>query len=395
MELFMKATNIYKKLTLAALFSGSFLVFGGIYQTMKVSDVSYMEEAEVKFTKRFDESQERVLASAERELKAIQYLPVNEKNKSIINGKWQIIRIEDEKGEEVYKSSKADNKIIVDLDLVRTSQIMINDKVDYMFDLSFLHESGKTIALFRSFGRGYEIIEARRYKEDKYIQNVTDVDSSETFKKLEKKNVVRESEATSEPLTLERAMIPSLGNKLLIGENYVTGDVTVGANSIQGLSFEVRNEKGEAKSIVIGDIELEAGGSFLTEVEGVESRGIVTNNGKDAFRIRFATGPLKGALLNFVTDDELERIQEEREEVERLREEKSYESEVMSDGLEQVQDKEADKRKVIDASYKPEVEEEIEEDSEEFEEEYDEEFGEAIEGEEQMTEETERQGYSF
>jgi len=391
----MKATNFYKKLTLAALFSGSFLVFGGIYQTMKVSDVSYMGETEVKFAKRFDESQERVLASAERELKAIQYLPVNEKNKSIINGKWQIIRIEDEKGEEVYKSSKADNKIIVDLDLVRTSQIMINDKVDYMFDLSFLHESGKTIALFRSFGKGYEIIEARRYKEDKYIQNVTDVDSSETFNKLEKKNVVRESEATSEPLTLERAMIPSLGNKLLIGEDYVTGDVTVGANSIQGLSFEVRNEKGEAKSIVIGDIELEAGGSFLTEVEGVESRGIVTNNGKDAFRIRFATGPLKGALLNFVTDDELERIQEEREEVERLREEKSYESEVMSDGLEQVQDKEADKRKVIDASYKPEVEEEIEEDSEEFEEEYDEEFGEAIEGEEQMTEETERQGYSF
>lgn len=388
----MKATNFYKKLTMAALFSGSFLVFGGIYQSMKVSDTSYMQESEVKFVKRLDESQERVLASAERELKAIQYLPVNERNNALVNGKWQVIRIEDEKGEEIYKSEPSKDKIVVNLDLVSTSQIMINSKTDYLFDLSFLHESGKTIALFRSFGKGYEIIEARRVKEEKYIQSVTEISSNNNFKKLEEKNIVRESEATSTPLTLERAMIPSLGNKLMIGEEFVSGDVTIANDSIQGLAFEVRNEKDESKSYVLGDIELEAGGSFVTEIDGVETRGIVTNNGKDAFRIRFATGPLKGSLLNFVTDDELERIQMEREEVERLREEKSYETEVMNDGLDQAQEKAGENRKMIDASYQPEVEEE-----EEIEEEFEEEFydEEVIESEEEMEVETERQGYAF
>jgi hypothetical protein len=389
----MKATNFYKKLTMAALFSGSFLVFGGIYQSMKVSDTSYMQESEVKFVKRLDESQERVVASAERELKAIQYLPVNERNNALINGKWQVIRIEDEKGEEIYKSEPSKDKIVVDLDLVSTSQIMINKKNDYLFDLSFLHESGKTIALFRSFGKGYEIIEARRVKEEKYIQAVTEISNNKNFKKLEEKNVIRESEASSTPLTLERAMVPSLGNKLMIGEEFVSGDVTIASDSIQGLAFEVRNEKGESKSYVLGDIELEAGGSFVTEIDGAETRGIVTNNGKDAFRIRFATGPLKGSLLNFVTDDELERIQMEREEVERLREEKSYETEVMNDGLDQAQAKAVESRKMIDASYKSEVEEEEELAEEELEEEFFDE--EVIEDEEEMEVEANRQGFAF
>ncbi|EQC51519.1 hypothetical protein [Bacteriovorax sp. DB6_IX] len=391
----MKATNFYKKMTLAALLSGSFLVFGGIYQGMKVTDTSFMNDTEVKFAKRFDETQERVVASAERELKAIQYLPVNDQNNALINGKWQIIRIEDEKGEEVYNTNKSENKIVVDMELIKTSQIMINDKPNYLFDLSFLHESGKTIALFRSFGKGYEIIEARRYKEAKYIQSVTQVETNEVLGKLEKENVVRSSEATSEPLTLERAMIPALGNKLLIGDQFVMGDVTVTEKSIQGLAFEARNEKGESKSYVIGDIELEAGGSFVTEIEGQESRGVVTNNGKDAFRIRFATGPLKGSLLNFVTDNELERIRMEQEEIERLKEEKSYEASIVEDGLEQVQEKAAESRKVIDASYQ-EKQPEVEQYDEELEqEEYAEEFQEAIEGEEEMMVETERQGFAF
>ena len=384
----MKAANFYKKLTLAAILSGSFMVFGGIYQSMKVSDSSYMDNSEVKFVKRFDEQQERILASAERELKAIQYLPVNEKNEGKVNGKWQIIRIEDEKGEEIYNKNKEEKKIIVDFSLVSTSQIMINNNDKYLFDLSFLHESAKTIAIFRSFGKGYEIIEARRYKEEKYIQNVTNIDTEEAFDKLEDKAEVRESEATSEPLTLERAMIPALGSKLLIGEEFVSGDVTVAEGSIQGLSFEVRNEKEEVKSYVLGDIELEAGGSFLTEIDGEEARGIVTNNGKDSYRIRFATGPLKGSLLNFVTQDELERIQEERDEVERLKEEKSYESEIVSEGLDQAQVESQESRKMIDASYKSEIEEE-----ESYEESEDSE--EAIEDEEEMNNEVERQGYSF
>ena len=42
--------------------------------------------------------------------------------------------------------------------------------------------------------------------------------------------------------------------------------------------------------------------------------GIITNNGQDAYRVRFATGPLQGAMLNFLSYEQLEIMQEREEE---------------------------------------------------------------------------------
>jgi hypothetical protein len=47
------------------------------------------------------------------------------------------------------------------------------------------------------------------------------------------------------------------------------------------------------------------------DVDGEEVSGVVFNNGKDGYRLSFVTGPLAGAMLNFLTAGELERVQDE------------------------------------------------------------------------------------
>lgn len=69
------------------------------------------------------------------------------------------------------------------------------------------------------------------------------------------------------------------------------------ATLFQGTDKEVRLEFSYA--------EIEDGGVFVTEMNGEKVNGIVTNNGKNAYRVRFATGPAAGAMLNFSTEEQL------------------------------------------------------------------------------------------
>lgn len=390
----MKATNFIKKISLASIMSGSFLVFGGLYQTLKINDISYMKDNEVKFVKRFDENKVRFVASNDKMVRAIHYVPVNLSNSKLLNGQWEIIRIEDEKGEEILDVSNGDKSRVVDFELVATSQIRINDNNKYLFDISFLHEEGKNIALFRSYGSGFEMIEARK------VKGSSAPSLNDNKEVLEANEVAVDADSLNETvdLNLERALVPNLSNTVLVGEEFVRGEVTIGNGSIQGLTFNVVNKEKKEVSYSISDIQLQDGGVFQVEIDGAESAGVLTNNGKDSYRIRFSTGPLQGTFLNFVTDTELEKIKEETRQVEELKEERSAEIEVEAVEANEVQEEVAVERKevqktVIDAGYKEKVRAEIEEEvREEMEMEYE---VEGIQGEENIVAEVSRHGYSF
>lgn len=390
----MKATNFIKKISLASIMSGSFLVFGGLYQTLKINDISYMKDNEVKFVKRFDENKVRFVASNDKMVRAIHYVPVNLSNSKLLNGQWEIIRIEDEKGEEILDVSNGDKSRVVDFELVATSQIRINDNNKYLFDISFLHEEGKNIALFRSYGSGFEMIEARK------VKGSSAPSLNDNKEVLEANEVAVDADSLNETvdLNLERALVPNLSNTVLVGEEFVRGEVTIGNGSIQGLTFNVVNKEKKEVSYSISDIQLQDGGVFQVEIDGAESAGVLTNNGKDSYRIRFSTGPLQGTFLNFVTDTELEKIKEETRQVEELKEERSAEIEVEAVEANEVQEEVAIERKevqktVIDAGYKEKVRAEIEEEvREEMEMEYE---VEGIQGEENIVAEVSRHGYSF
>lgn len=419
----MKTTTLFQKFTLSTLMTGSLLVFAGVYQTLKLNDTSYMSDREVKFEKRFDEGKERVVASKVKTQKAIHYVPVNEYNSAVIDGKWEIVRIEDENGDTVIDSTNGDKSKIVNFELVATSQVRINQNEKYLFDISFLHPENKNIALFRAYGNGYELIEARKIENSKNsglngLLGNNDKNETETF--------TTPSEGSVE-LTLERAMIPSLENTVLIGEKFVSGEVSIGEGFVQGLNFTVVNKAGKEVSYSIEDIQIQDGGSFQVEVDGQESAGIISNNGKDSYRIRFATGPLQGSLLNFVSDTELQRMKDEAYEVELLKEERSSEESIQVTEVVENQENVAESRKVsqnvVDASFKPaninkeelkkeiraelqdEMREEIQNDlEEEIREEVTEELKEegqieyttaGITGTENMVAEVSRQGFSF
>jgi hypothetical protein len=136
-------------------------------------------------------------------------------------------------------------------------------------------------------GEGYEIIEAKKVVQ----KNELIVDSGEV------------------ELVLERALNQNKSSKILTGADAV-GEVVLTKNSIEGLSIKLTNTNGEVQDIVISSAQLLDGGAFKADVDDHEVSGVMFNNGKDGYRLSFVTGPLAGAMLNFVTKEELVKIEE-------------------------------------------------------------------------------------
>jgi len=227
------------------------------------------------------------------------YLPLNPVNIKKINTTWEITRIvgADEKVTLDKNASPEDGRkpLKVKFELVGTSTVRVNNDSQLEYKISLLSDFG-TIALFKKIGNGFEILEARRVQE------------LNTAKAL----VVGEEVE----LVLERALNQARSNKVLVG-NDVSGQVSLSAKSITGLSVELRNPSGETQNIEIDTADLMDGGAFKSEVNGEEVSGVVFNNGKDGYRISFVTGPLAGAMLNFVTKEQMEKVQDiEKDQVE-------------------------------------------------------------------------------
>jgi hypothetical protein len=319
----------------ALLSLGSMVVLAGTINDMRTNSDSFMQDDEIQVVRRFDDSLIRNVASAERELPAAQYLPVNKENESQVNGKWEIRVIQNDDEAEVFNANNSEMKLIVDFEMIGTSLVRIDKDNEMVFDISLLHESGSTIALFRSFGKGYEIIEARRVRESK-------------AKKIAKKAVVASSQiekksgvvvTDTQDLVLERALHPTKDSNMLKGE-LITGSVTVAAGTIENFTATIGIGRKYETSIDISFADINDGGQFEADIDGEMVTGLLTNNGKDAYRVRFVTGKLAGAMLNFVTEEELNKIEEQnmmaQEEAEEKAEQTRYE-----EGTEEVAQKQA------------------------------------------------------
>ncbi|EPZ50444.1 hypothetical protein M902_1564 [Bacteriovorax sp. BAL6_X] len=318
----MKATAIYKKFIIASVLSGSFLVFGGIYQGISVTDNSFMQQKDISFEKRVDESVDRIVASSDRDKVSVQYLPVAEYSQ-IIDGQWEIVRVENHEGNEIFNEKNVNSKRLVDMKLIGTGLVQLNDSEEYTFDVSFLHENNKNISIFRAYEDGFELIEARKVIEEK-IEETLEVNID---KELEEVAVIDENERRE--LVIERVVLPQLNNKLIRGEDKIEGSVTVGPNGIQGLYFNVFDKD---INEVLGDIKLKDGSSFEVELQGQLSHGVFARNGENGYRLRFTTGPYAGGLINYVTYDELERVNAEFENMERAKEESRFERSLTEEG---------------------------------------------------------------
>lgn len=224
---------------------------------------------------------------------AVMRVEINEAFK--IDGEWEITRIigSDEvvTYDKINNPEDANKTIKVPMELIRTSEIMVNNDPGLVYKISLLSDFG-TIAIYKTINGGQEILEAKRVKK-----------------------VVTEEAAQPEEveLVLERALNQSKSTKILTGSE-VAGEMLLTKNSIEGLSVSLTNTNGEVQNIDISSAQLMDGGSFKADVGDEEVAGVVFNNGKDGYRLSFVTGPLAGAMLNFVTKDALEEMQDKSNE---------------------------------------------------------------------------------
>ena len=234
---------------------------------------------------------ERSLASDINGAQRVAVQRVDMSQSHLINGTWEITRIVGADGIVTFdknnnpEDAKKSNKI--PMNLVDTSTIRLNNDAGLEYKISLLTEFG-TIAIFKPMGNGYEILELKK------------------IQKKQEQVVVNEGEVE---LVLERALNQSKSPKVLMGSD-IEGSMTLTKTSIEGLSAQLTNANGEVQSIEIASAQLMDGGSFKADVDGDEVAGVVFNNGKDGYRLSFVTGPLAGAMLNFVTHSELAKMEE-------------------------------------------------------------------------------------
>jgi hypothetical protein len=79
---------------------------------------------------------------------------------------------------------------------------------------------------------------------------------------------------------------------------------------IKDLAIELRNTNGEIQNVEIASTQILDAGTFRAEVDGEDVSGVVLNNGKDGYRISFVTGPIAGSMINFVTKEQLTKLEE-------------------------------------------------------------------------------------
>ncbi len=302
-----------KKAIITILSLGS-IVLAGTLKDINSRSVSRVESFEEMLPN------ERNVASDEALQKiALMYVPMNGDNFKKINANWEITRIVG--SDEIVAFDKLSNPedakkmIKVKLELIGTSLVRIDNDNDQVYRISLLSNFG-TIALFKNMGKGFEIIEARILGRKKVEGAVATSDEVE--------------------LVLERALNQSKSTKILTGTD-VSGEMTLTKTQINGLTVELKNSNGETQNIDIGSADLMDGGSFKADVDGEEVSGVVFNNGKDGYRLSFVTGPLAGAMLNFVTKEHLVQLEENSSDAYLAEEEQRVAAEAQNEAVEERQ----------------------------------------------------------
>ncbi|MFA6237157.1 MAG: hypothetical protein WC635_07510 [Bacteriovorax sp.] len=307
------------KAMITFLSAGSIVLAGTIKdfnsRTVKSSDNEVIEKELVPA--------ERSVASEAVSKVAQLWLPLNDINKNKVNTVWEITRIvgsdEQVAFDKLARPEDSKKSIKVKMELINNGIVRVNNDNGQIYNVSILTEFG-TIALYKKLGNGFEILEAKRVQAQKSNTSLI---------------VAEEVE-----LVLERALNQSKSSKVLEG-NDVSGQVSLSAKTLNNLSVELRNSNGETQNIEIDTADLMDGGTFKAEVNGEEVSGVVLNNGKDGYRISFVTGPIAGAMLNFVTQEQMEKLEQAQYD------NNAENKEIASDDVQQASEKIMEERKEV------------------------------------------------
>jgi hypothetical protein len=293
----------FKTFFISAVVLISFVALAETIYDMKFYSSDFMADVkEVKVETRVPviEATE-VVAVAKKALPRMQRVDLSQSD--FVNGEWEVVRVLDADLKPVYDKSRRyedkNSRVVVNLSLVDISTVKINDDNNQIFNISLMTKAG-TIALFKPFGKGYEILEARRVVKE--VKKVV-AEQAQPKKHLSKiENRFKENQE----LTLVSALNPTKSGEVLKN------------NKISGTAYMMGDQ------IMFDNLSLHVGSKLQTEALSFEAKldgntghinynneiqGIVSVVGNKEIRVRFSTGPLANAMLNFKipgTDEEQE-----------------------------------------------------------------------------------------
>ncbi len=336
---------------------GSVLVYASKHNGRSEFKYEFKPVTSLQAPKTFNDLRQRDVASVESsKLPAIQYVALNQANRDRLGGEWEVMRIVSETGEEVFNAyqNEADRAVRVNFDLIRTSVVQIDKEDGQVYFVSLLTDQN-TIALFKEYNGGYEILEARKVfvPAPRIESEVATEDSSNVIRNVSPDLPATDPSLNAE-LILEKALNPSKSAEVLAGDA-ISGSATIRGGSIERLSVSLHRGTQNETSLEIQFAEINDGGQFETFIGDQSVSGIVTNSANEGFRIRFATGPLQGAMLNFVTEEAYDemQIQRENQEYERLEAQESPIAEEIRDQQDEFQNQRAQTNNVAQPKYKP------------------------------------------
>lgn len=287
-------------------------VLAGTYADLKLKSNSFMFEDRLEVVSLDASETNRFVASRVHDfnLPAVSYLGVNAENKKKINGRWEVTRVLDTKGNPIYdvfnRMEDKNSMIVVDMELVSTSTVMLDKDKNQFFKVSLLTKKN-TIALFKVVNGGYEILEAKKIIEKPKFKKIaarpTLVQPKARVQKETKKKGIRINDMD---LLLESALNP-LQSRNVLNVTQVNGSLSVFDGSIQDFSASLNTGSSKGVNLYFSFAEIKDGGQFEAEISGDLSTGIITNNGENSYKIRFATGPLQGAILTFVSQEKYDK----------------------------------------------------------------------------------------
>ncbi len=296
----MKTLN-RKHLLGISLLALSGIILASSYSDFMIQSDAFMSEVQVDEVKRLDEVNERYVASEQQvPSPSIVTCPTDVSRlaamKGEIEGKWTLNKYKylannhmDE--EEIYKTVK--------LSMSSDCEVTVNDDEEQVFNISFL-STAHTMALFKLYGDGHEVLELKKLKEVKTKLVAVAAVSNE----VEDNELIEPEKVAFEiNLLLESANTPDGHLK----SNLVKGSFEV-ADGYLNIDAVVNFDTSKEREIVISDAEMN-GNAFVTGDEDSPDVGIMTANGnKTSYTVRFSTGQYKGITLNFTSEERLDEV---------------------------------------------------------------------------------------
>jgi len=317
---------------------GSVLMIKGIVGDVNLYSQKFMDDKEIQptFTQKKVVSVE-ALNDIKRENNSpkIQYFGMSKENMAKLGGSWEITVITESvhgKDEIIYNkfqnSSDRKKVIKVDFEQIGTSLVKLDNDPESVYRISYLTEHN-TIALFKEIDGGFEIIEGKKLLETKKVLRPLRRVIAETGSNSDssRNDVTLEDQENGDFYLMDAIDPVRSSTRPTAMKDEVSGSVTISEQSISSLSVVLHKGKSIETSISISEININDGGQITADYEGETISGIISSNGKGAKTIRFATGPLQGATLNFVSQEKWDLV-EEQQEAARLAREESEESNI-------------------------------------------------------------------